>query len=55
MAQADVTSLGDAFLALEECKVNFRLEEYGFTQTTLEQVFLRFAREQEEEETLHIG
>ncbi|KAI8501113.1 ATP-binding cassette sub- A member 5 [Branchiostoma belcheri] len=40
----DVNSLAAVFTALEEGKSNAGIEEYTFSQSTLEQVFLRFAR-----------
>ena len=32
-------------------KTQFEVEEYSFGQTTLEQVFIKFAKDQEMEET----
>lgn len=45
--QAGVTSLANVFVAMDEAKAKFSIEEFSFSQTTLEQVFLGFAREQE--------
>ncbi|XP_035824811.1 ATP-binding cassette sub-family A member 5 [Aplysia californica] len=45
----DVKSLGVTFSNLEECKLTHNLEEYSFSQSTLEQVFLYFAKQQLEE------
>ena len=38
--------LADVFRALEEQKRSGGVEEYSFSQTTLEQVFLAFAKRQ---------
>ncbi|XP_051523349.1 cholesterol transporter ABCA5-like isoform X1 [Myxocyprinus asiaticus] len=46
----DVTSLAKSFAQLESAKKNFNFEEYNFSQSTLEQVFMDFAKEQENEE-----
>ncbi|XP_078615923.1 cholesterol transporter ABCA5-like isoform X2 [Branchiostoma floridae x Branchiostoma japonicum] len=46
----DVRSLARVFTALEEGKTNVGIEEYSFSQSTLEQVFLQFARLQEEDD-----
>ncbi|XP_076855746.1 cholesterol transporter ABCA5 [Brachyhypopomus gauderio] len=46
----DVKSLAKAFSQLESAKQNFNFEEYNFSQSTLEQVFMEFAKEQENEE-----
>ncbi|XP_069055940.1 cholesterol transporter ABCA5 isoform X1 [Pleurodeles waltl] len=46
----DVQSLSLAFSRLEEAKHAFDIEEYSFSQSTLEQVFVEFAKEQEVEE-----
>lgn len=48
--QNDVTSLAECFGLLEILKTEGRVVEYAFSQTTLEQVFLLFAREQDEVE-----
>lgn len=56
--QSSVQSLADCFSTLEQLKVSGRVVEYAFSQTTLEQVFLLFAKEQdmdEEEEELPHG
>ncbi|XP_075746374.1 cholesterol transporter ABCA5-like isoform X7 [Rhipicephalus microplus] len=45
--QAGVTSLANVFVAMDEAKAKFSIEEFSFSQTTLEQVFLGFAKEQE--------
>ncbi|CAH1795731.1 unnamed protein product [Owenia fusiformis] len=50
LPQSDVTSLATAFSALEQGKMQFNIEEYSFSQSTLEQVFLEFAKRQKEEE-----
>lgn len=49
--QDDVTSLAGCFSMLEEAKRRNLLLEYALSQTTLEQVFLKFAREQEEDDS----
>ncbi|XP_071532999.1 cholesterol transporter ABCA5-like [Panulirus ornatus] len=48
--QRDVTSLAGCFGMLEKAKTEGLVEEYALSQTTLEQVFLQFARQQEEVE-----
>ncbi|XP_077973323.1 cholesterol transporter ABCA5-like isoform X3 [Styela clava] len=42
----DVISLANVFSSMEEAKTRLGIEEYSFSQSTLEQVFLRFAKEQ---------
>uniref|UniRef100_A0A6J0THA1 Cholesterol transporter ABCA5 isoform X1 n=2 Tax=Pogona vitticeps TaxID=103695 RepID=A0A6J0THA1_9SAUR len=46
----DVHSLALCFSKLEEAKHAFNIEEYSFSQATLEQVFVELAKEQEEED-----
>ncbi|NXA35904.1 ABCA5 protein, partial [Eudromia elegans] len=46
----DVQSLSHSFSKLEEVKHTFCVEEYSFSQATLEQVFVELAKEQEEED-----
>ncbi|XP_021104266.1 ATP-binding cassette sub-family A member 5 [Heterocephalus glaber] len=46
----DVQSLSTAFSKLEEAKHTFAIEEYSFSQATLEQVFVELTKEQEEED-----
>ncbi|KAM6175512.1 cholesterol transporter ABCA5 [Erethizon dorsatum] len=46
----DVQSLSRAFSKLEEAKHTFAVEEYSFSQATLEQVFVELTKEQEEED-----
>ncbi|CAL8379474.1 unnamed protein product [Gadus morhua 'NCC'] len=46
----DVQSLSNAFSCLERAKQSFNFEGYNFSQSTLEQVFMEFAKEQEKEE-----
>jgi len=48
--QSSVSSLASAFQQLEKCKAQFDIEDYSFSQTTLEQVFIEFAKLQEAEE-----
>ncbi|KAK7082389.1 ATP-binding cassette sub- A member 5 [Halocaridina rubra] len=50
--QADVTSLSGCFAMLEKIKEQKLIQEYALSQTTIEQVFLQFARQQEEESSL---
>ena len=38
------------FTLLEEARRNFNVEDYSLSQTSLEQVFLRFAAEQHTDE-----
>lgn len=45
--QQQTIPTGTVFRALEEQKAAGLLEEYSFSQTTLEQVFIEFAKEQE--------
>jgi len=47
-ADTNSLSLGRMFVALQEKKEEIALLDYSFLQPTLEQVFLRFAREQKE-------
>ncbi|XP_045155423.1 cholesterol transporter ABCA5 [Echinops telfairi] len=47
----DVQSLSQSFSKLEEAKHTFAIEEYSFSQATLEQVFVELTKEQEEEDT----
>ncbi|XP_028990236.1 ATP-binding cassette sub-family A member 5 isoform X2 [Betta splendens] len=46
----DVGSLAKSFAQLERAKQTFNFEEYNFSQSTLEQVFMEFAKEQENED-----
>ncbi|XP_073463280.1 ABC-type organic anion transporter ABCA8-like [Aquarana catesbeiana] len=46
----NVQSLSQAFLHLENAKQTYNIEEYSFSQSTLEQVFLELAKEQEKED-----
>ncbi|GAB5581250.1 ABC-type organic anion transporter ABCA8 isoform X5 [Prionailurus iriomotensis] len=46
----DVPSLAQSFSKLEEAKHTFAIEEYSFSQATLEQVFVELTKEQEEED-----
>uniref|UniRef100_A0A8D0P605 Cholesterol transporter ABCA5 n=1 Tax=Sus scrofa TaxID=9823 RepID=A0A8D0P605_PIG len=46
----DVQSLSRSFSKLEEAKHTFAIEEYSFSQATLEQVFVELTKEQEEED-----
>ncbi|CAH1111719.1 unnamed protein product [Psylliodes chrysocephalus] len=48
--QQSVPSLANCFKQLEKAKVELDIEEYSFSQTTLEQVFLKFAHEDENDE-----
>jgi ABC-type multidrug transport system ATPase subunit len=43
--------LGHAFKALEESKASYNIYDYSISQCTLEQVFIQFAKAQEEETT----
>ncbi|XP_068066093.1 cholesterol transporter ABCA5 isoform X2 [Anomalospiza imberbis] len=47
----DVQSLSHSFSKLEEVKHAFNIEDYSFSQATLEQVFVELAKEQEEEDS----
>ncbi|KAK9754118.1 ABC transporter [Popillia japonica] len=44
VAQQSVPSLANCFTQLEKAKLELDIEEYSFSQTTLEQVFLKFAQ-----------
>ncbi|XP_033748206.1 ATP-binding cassette sub-family A member 5-like isoform X2 [Pecten maximus] len=44
-----IKSLASSFTALEQAKAKHSLEEYSFSQSTLEQVFLQFAKQQLDE------
>uniref|UniRef100_A0A8C5QZ00 ATP binding cassette subfamily A member 5 n=1 Tax=Leptobrachium leishanense TaxID=445787 RepID=A0A8C5QZ00_9ANUR len=48
----DVQSLSQTFSKLEQVKHAFCVEEYSFCQSTLEQVFIELAKEQEEEDNV---
>ncbi|XP_078257242.1 cholesterol transporter ABCA5 [Rhinoraja longicauda] len=48
--KGDVSSLSKAFSQLEEAKHSYNIVEYSFSQSTLEQVFMQFAKEQENNE-----
>uniref|UniRef100_T1JC73 ABC transporter domain-containing protein n=1 Tax=Strigamia maritima TaxID=126957 RepID=T1JC73_STRMM len=48
--QSTVSSLAEVFSNLEAAKLNLGISEYSFSQSTLEQVFLDFARQQEDED-----
>lgn len=45
---SNAVSVGQVFGVLEDQKAAGNLEEYAFSQTTLEQVFIEFAKQQEE-------
>ncbi|XP_078240467.1 cholesterol transporter ABCA5 [Pogona vitticeps] len=47
----DVQSLALSFSRLEEAKHAFNIEEYNFSQATLEQVFMELVKEQEEDDS----
>uniref|UniRef100_A0A8C5SLX9 ABC transporter domain-containing protein n=1 Tax=Laticauda laticaudata TaxID=8630 RepID=A0A8C5SLX9_LATLA len=47
----DVQSLALVFSKLEEAKHAFNIEEYSFSQATLDQVFVELVKEQEEEDS----
>ncbi|KAM9296636.1 ABC-type organic anion transporter ABCA8-like [Gastrophryne carolinensis] len=47
---SDVRSLSQAFLQLEEAKHMHNIEEYSFSQATLEQVFLELVKQQEKDD-----
>lgn len=48
--QTGEMSLAEIFSSLEDAKRDIGIEEYSFSQTTLEQVFLEFAKQQEFED-----
>ena len=43
-------SLSQVFAAIELSKKSLRIEDYSLSQTTLEQVFIGFARQQQEDD-----
>ncbi|XP_069511180.1 ATP-binding cassette sub-family A member 9-like [Ambystoma mexicanum] len=47
----NVKSLSQAFSVLEEVKRTFNLEEYSFSQSTLEQVFIELTKEQDKDDS----
>ncbi|XP_031848316.1 cholesterol transporter ABCA5 isoform X1 [Nomia melanderi] len=47
--QHAVNSLAECFMQLEKAKLELDIEEYSFSQTTLEQVFLKFSHYQSNE------
>ncbi|XP_047474330.1 phospholipid-transporting ATPase ABCA3-like [Penaeus chinensis] len=47
--QSDIKSLANSFAVLEKAKGDRLISEYALSQTTLEQVFLQFARQQEDD------
>lgn len=47
----EVQSLASVFQSLEAGKNDIGIEEYSFSQSTLEQVFLQFAKEQDDDHT----
>ena len=51
LAKGEAT-LADVFRRFETAKSKLSITEYAISQTSLEQVFLRFAKEQEQEEEL---
>nr|XP_033818311.1 ATP-binding cassette sub-family A member 5 isoform X2 [Geotrypetes seraphini] len=51
----NVPSLSQCFLRLEEAKCAFNIEEYSFSQSTLEQVFIELTKEQQEEDEEDFG
>jgi len=48
--QANIKSLSQVFRTLEDGKKSLNIEQYSFSQSTLEQVFLEFAKKQELED-----
>jgi len=42
-------SLSDLFRLMEENRTKYFIEAYSVSETTLEQIFIHFARQQEEE------
>ncbi|XP_076036935.1 ABC transporter A family member 11-like [Oratosquilla oratoria] len=49
ISQHNMKSLGKCFAVMEKGKSESKIEKYSLSQTTLEQVFLKFARLQEED------
>ncbi|CAH2291410.1 ATP-binding cassette sub-family A member 5 [Pelobates cultripes] len=48
----DIQALSQSFSRLEQVKQTFNVEEYSFSQSSLEQVFIELAKEQEEEDNV---
>jgi ATP-binding cassette subfamily A (ABC1) protein 5 len=48
--KSSITSIAETFFLLETLKAKHNIEEYSFSQTTLEQIFLQFAKNNEVEE-----
>lgn len=44
--------IGNIFLLLEESKIEYEIVEYAVSQTSLEQIFMRFASEQADIDTV---
>lgn len=49
LSQVQSISLGDIFHQFEANKKELQIEEYSISQMTLEQIFIRFAKQQIEE------
>jgi hypothetical protein len=48
--QSQIPSIAELFTLLEANKESLKLETYSVSQTTLEQIFLSFAKEQKSED-----
>lgn len=52
VAQESIVSLAYTFESLEKVREELNVEEYSFSQTTLEQVFIKFAHVQEDDDDI---
>lgn len=52
VSKEELQSISDLFDLLERNKNGFGIETYSLSQTSLEQIFLSFARHQKDEQTL---
>ena len=48
------TTIGQVFRLIEGCKQQFEIKNYSVSETTLEQIFISFAKQQDEE-TGHVA
>jgi hypothetical protein len=48
-SQGQKTTIGQVFRFIEACKAQYDVKDYSVSETTLEQIFIQFAKQQEEE------
>lgn len=48
-SQGQRTTIGQVFRFVEQCKATYNIKDYSVSETTLEQIFIQFAKQQEEE------